>query len=237
MWVILSMMHAFSVCRKIIYILHDILNIWLICLEFPSCFIIIWAFWWPLKYPVSNSWCWEVHLRFCYGLPSAFPVHRTRSVILTSAIWNRKTLILLNFLCGANCIYTLDIAQLWGLMISFLCFTYVLLFRFWPAIDSALREAACVRGVEVKLLVSCWSHSPGAMFVFLQSLSVLNKPPLSCNIHTVRFSVFFILSKCLFGVSLIMRFHFTESFWGAFNTRTAEDSICTCQPRQIHGDW
>lgn len=61
--------------------------------------------------------------------------------------------------------------------------------RFWPTIDSALREAACVRGIEVKLLVSCWSHSPGAMFVFLQSLSVLNKPPLSCNIHTKVFEV------------------------------------------------
>ncbi|XP_059377311.1 5'-3' exonuclease PLD3-like isoform X1 [Carassius carassius] len=61
--------------------------------------------------------------------------------------------------------------------------------RFWPVIDSALREAACMRGVEVKLLVSCWSHSPGAMFVFLQSLSVLNNPPLSCNIHAKVFEV------------------------------------------------
>ncbi|XP_077092096.1 5'-3' exonuclease PLD3 isoform X2 [Siphateles boraxobius] len=61
--------------------------------------------------------------------------------------------------------------------------------RFWPVIDSALREAACTRGVEVKLLVSCWSHSPGAMFVFLQSLSVLNKPPLRCNIYTKVFEV------------------------------------------------
>ncbi|XP_016310945.1 phospholipase D3-like isoform X2 [Sinocyclocheilus anshuiensis] len=61
--------------------------------------------------------------------------------------------------------------------------------RFWPVIDSALREAACTRGVEVKLLVSCWSHSPGAMFVFLQSLSVLNKPPLSCSIHAKVFEV------------------------------------------------
>ncbi|XP_052430196.1 5'-3' exonuclease PLD3 isoform X1 [Carassius gibelio] len=61
--------------------------------------------------------------------------------------------------------------------------------RFWPVIDSALREAACTRGVEVKLLVSCWSHSPGAMFVFLQSLSVLNKPPLSCKIHAKVFEV------------------------------------------------
>ncbi|XP_043113419.1 5'-3' exonuclease PLD3 [Puntigrus tetrazona] len=61
--------------------------------------------------------------------------------------------------------------------------------RFWPVIDSALREAACARNVEVKLLVSCWSHSPGAMFVFLRSLSVLNEPPLSCNIHAKVFEV------------------------------------------------
>ncbi|XP_073676912.1 5'-3' exonuclease PLD3 [Garra rufa] len=61
--------------------------------------------------------------------------------------------------------------------------------QFWPVIDTALREAACVRGVEVKLLVSCWSHSPGAMFVFLQSLSVLNKPPLNCNIQAKVFEV------------------------------------------------
>ncbi|XP_076878001.1 5'-3' exonuclease PLD3 isoform X2 [Brachyhypopomus gauderio] len=61
--------------------------------------------------------------------------------------------------------------------------------RFWPAIDSALREAACARGVEVNLLVSCWSHSPGAMFTFLQSLSVLSKKPLGCNIHVKVFEV------------------------------------------------
>ncbi|KAI5105289.1 phospholipase D3, partial [Silurus meridionalis] len=61
--------------------------------------------------------------------------------------------------------------------------------RYWPAIDSALREASCARKVEVNLLVSCWSHSSGAMFIFLQSLSVLNKTPLRCNIHVKVFEV------------------------------------------------
>ncbi|XP_053486949.1 5'-3' exonuclease PLD3 [Ictalurus furcatus] len=61
--------------------------------------------------------------------------------------------------------------------------------RFWPAIDSALREAACARKVEVNLLVSCWSHSPEAMFIFLQSLSVLSKTPLGCSIHVKVFEV------------------------------------------------
>ncbi|KAM6977871.1 5'-3' exonuclease PLD3 [Aplochiton taeniatus] len=61
--------------------------------------------------------------------------------------------------------------------------------RFWPAIDTAIRAAACTRGVKVNLLVSCWPHSPGAMFVFLQSLTTLHKPPLGCSIHVKVFKV------------------------------------------------
>ncbi|KAK5865189.1 hypothetical protein PBY51_016376 [Eleginops maclovinus] len=61
--------------------------------------------------------------------------------------------------------------------------------RFWPAIDSALRSTACTRGVQVRLLVSCWKHSPAAMFPFLQSLLLLNRPPLKCNIDVKIFTV------------------------------------------------
>ncbi|XP_036404160.1 uncharacterized protein pld7 isoform X2 [Megalops cyprinoides] len=61
--------------------------------------------------------------------------------------------------------------------------------RFWPAIDSALRAAACARGVEVNMLVSCWPHSSRSMFIFLQSLLILNQPPLSCNIGVKVFEV------------------------------------------------
>uniref|UniRef100_A0A671Y6L8 Phospholipase D family, member 7 n=1 Tax=Sparus aurata TaxID=8175 RepID=A0A671Y6L8_SPAAU len=61
--------------------------------------------------------------------------------------------------------------------------------RFWPAIDTALRAAACTREVQVKLLVSCWKHSPAAMFTFLQSLLVLNRPPLNCDIDVNIFTV------------------------------------------------
>ncbi|KAM3612972.1 uncharacterized protein V6R79_018088 [Siganus canaliculatus] len=61
--------------------------------------------------------------------------------------------------------------------------------RFWPAIDSALRAAACTRGVQVRLLVSCWKHSPAAMFTFLQSQLVLNRPPLKCNVEVKIFTV------------------------------------------------
>ncbi|XP_033977076.1 uncharacterized protein pld7 isoform X1 [Trematomus bernacchii] len=61
--------------------------------------------------------------------------------------------------------------------------------RYWPAIDSALRSAACTRGVQVRLLVSCWKHSPSAMFPFLQSLLLLNRPPLKCNVDVKIFTV------------------------------------------------
>ncbi|XP_059202077.1 5'-3' exonuclease PLD3 isoform X2 [Centropristis striata] len=61
--------------------------------------------------------------------------------------------------------------------------------RFWPAIDSALRAAACTRRVQVRLLVSCWKHSPAAMFPFLQSLLVLNRPHLECDIEVKIFTV------------------------------------------------
>ncbi|KAM8733753.1 5'-3' exonuclease PLD3 isoform 1-T1 [Acanthopagrus schlegelii] len=61
--------------------------------------------------------------------------------------------------------------------------------RFWPAIDTALRAAACTREIQVKLLVSCWKHSPAAMFTFLQSLLVLNRPPLNCDIDVNIFTV------------------------------------------------
>ncbi|XP_068596200.1 5'-3' exonuclease PLD3 [Brachionichthys hirsutus] len=61
--------------------------------------------------------------------------------------------------------------------------------RFWPPLDSALRAAACTRAVQVRLLVSCWAHSPAKMFNFLQSLQVLSRPPLSCGIDVKVFTV------------------------------------------------
>ncbi|KAM4555152.1 5'-3' exonuclease PLD3 isoform 2-T3 [Odontesthes bonariensis] len=61
--------------------------------------------------------------------------------------------------------------------------------RFWPAIDTRLRSAACARGVQVRLMVSCWGHSPASMFTFLQSLLVLSRPPLKCDIDVKIFTV------------------------------------------------
>lgn len=61
--------------------------------------------------------------------------------------------------------------------------------RFWPALDSALRAAACTRRLQVRLLVSCWPQSRSAMFVYLQSLLVLNRAPLLCDIQVKVFTV------------------------------------------------
>ncbi|KAM9377587.1 5'-3' exonuclease PLD3 isoform 2-T2 [Pholidichthys leucotaenia] len=61
--------------------------------------------------------------------------------------------------------------------------------RFWPDIDSALRAAACTRRVQVRLMVSCWKHSPTSMFTFLQSLLVLSRSPLKCDIDVKIFTV------------------------------------------------
>ncbi|XP_030075375.1 phospholipase D3 isoform X2 [Microcaecilia unicolor] len=61
--------------------------------------------------------------------------------------------------------------------------------RFWPAIDDRLRAAACDRGVVVRLLVSCWSHSDMSVFVFLESLSLLSREPLGCPIQVKVFVV------------------------------------------------
>ncbi|XP_061581851.1 5'-3' exonuclease PLD3 isoform X2 [Cololabis saira] len=61
--------------------------------------------------------------------------------------------------------------------------------RFWAAIDTNLRDAACARGVQVRLMVSCWEHSPASMFTFLQSLLVLSRPPLKCAMDVRVFTV------------------------------------------------
>uniref|UniRef100_A0A8C8RU04 PLD phosphodiesterase domain-containing protein n=1 Tax=Pelusios castaneus TaxID=367368 RepID=A0A8C8RU04_9SAUR len=61
--------------------------------------------------------------------------------------------------------------------------------RFWPVIDDALRAAACNQHVNVRLLISCWQHSDQSMFLFLESLSILSREPLSCPIEVKLFVV------------------------------------------------
>lgn len=53
-------------------------------------------------------------------------------------------------------------------------------------LDSALREAAVSRGVQVRLLVSCWLNTDPRMFPFLRSLQALSDPAASISVDVVR---------------------------------------------------
>ncbi|XP_069749972.1 5'-3' exonuclease PLD3 isoform X2 [Narcine bancroftii] len=61
--------------------------------------------------------------------------------------------------------------------------------RFWPVVENRLREAACIRKVTVRLLISCWPHTYPPMLVFLESLKVLSKEPLGCKVEVKIFQV------------------------------------------------
>ena len=66
----------------------------------------------------------------------------------------------------------------------------LILDRFWPVIDDALRRVAFDRGIRVYLLASYWNYTDPNMPVFLKSLNDLNKihrPKM--NIQVVRVSV------------------------------------------------
>lgn len=61
--------------------------------------------------------------------------------------------------------------------------------RYWPVLDSALREAAVTRGVQVRLLVSCWLNSDPRMFPFLRSLQALSDPLAGISLDVKVFIV------------------------------------------------
>ncbi|KAA3675433.1 phospholipase D3/4, partial [Paragonimus westermani] len=46
--------------------------------------------------------------------------------------------------------------------------------KFWPVIDNALRSAAIDRGLEVRLLISMWPHTPKTMRSYLSSLKAVD---------------------------------------------------------------
>ena len=58
--------------------------------------------------------------------------------------------------------------------------------RYWAVIDDALRAAAYERGVNVRLMGSCWNHTDKDMIKFLASLSA-NRAigPFKGDIQTV----------------------------------------------------
>lgn len=114
--------------------------------------------------------------------------------------------------------------------------------RFWPAIDSALRAAACTRQVKLRILVSCWDHSPTSMFPFLQSLLILSREPLACDIEVVREIQFPWLRLGVFnGIIVDLKpkskscCFCAENLYGPINKGAEQDPLCTSQSCQVHG--
>ncbi|KAI4457676.1 phospholipase d - related [Holotrichia oblita] len=61
--------------------------------------------------------------------------------------------------------------------------------QFWPLIDSALRKAALEHGVQIKLLISKWTHSRKSADNFLKSLADISNSYPKVSIEIRRFIV------------------------------------------------
>lgn len=95
----------------------------------------------------------------------------------------------------------------------------------------------------------CWGEAVGQLLeslswchVCLPSVSVSPQQAPSelqhwyCTFLYILKMIFF-FNPCITDDLIPINILHTESFRGALNTRAAEDSVCTCQPRQVHGDW
>lgn len=58
--------------------------------------------------------------------------------------------------------------------------------RYWSPIDEAVREAAMLRGVHVRLLISFWEETHPLTINFVSSLQALCMQLLNCSIEAVR---------------------------------------------------
>ncbi|KAJ8387327.1 hypothetical protein AAFF_G00158230 [Aldrovandia affinis] len=61
--------------------------------------------------------------------------------------------------------------------------------RYWSRIDGMLREALILRGIKVRLLVSCWKHTHPFTFNFLWSLKSLCMDMPNCSLEVKFFSL------------------------------------------------
>lgn len=61
--------------------------------------------------------------------------------------------------------------------------------RYWPVIDNALRRVAFNYRVQIRLLVSCWTHTDPSMLHYLRSLSALNNPHTHISVTVKLFIV------------------------------------------------
>lgn len=108
--------------------------------------------------------------------------------------------------------------------------------RYWSLIDEAVREAAVLRGIQVRLLISFWEETHPLTINFVTSLQTLCMQLHNCSIEAVcahapvTLSLFLSLIDWLIDFCLLV---FTEVF-------QPQDSRCRqhawTQPQQVHGD-
>ncbi|XP_061078961.1 inactive phospholipase D5-like [Conger conger] len=60
--------------------------------------------------------------------------------------------------------------------------------RYWSLIDEMLREALILRGIKVRLMISCWRHTNPLTFNFLWSLKTLCMELPNCTLEVKFFS-------------------------------------------------
>ncbi|XP_035254734.1 inactive phospholipase D5-like isoform X3 [Anguilla anguilla] len=60
--------------------------------------------------------------------------------------------------------------------------------RYWSLIDEMLREALILRGIKVRLLISCWRHTNPLTFNFVWSLKTLCMQLPNCTLEVKFFS-------------------------------------------------
>lgn len=63
--------------------------------------------------------------------------------------------------------------------------------RYWSPIDEVIREAAVLRGIRVRLLISFWKKTHPLTFNFVTSLKSLCMQQPNCSIDVVRESAQF----------------------------------------------
>uniref|UniRef100_A0A3Q3WLM8 PLD phosphodiesterase domain-containing protein n=1 Tax=Mola mola TaxID=94237 RepID=A0A3Q3WLM8_MOLML len=90
---------------------------------------------------------------------------------------------------------TRDVDAIYQVMQSAKAFVFIsvtdylpLLSRYWSPIDEGIREAAVLRGVRVRLLISFWKKTHPLTFNFVTSLESLCMQLLNCSIEVRFFS-------------------------------------------------
>lgn len=101
-----------------------------------------------------------------------------------------------------------------GQRLCFCSLVVVLLNRYWPLIDDAIRNAAFEKKVKIQMLISCGKASDPAMLPFLKSLAALDSHEHGISIQIVRVSPITFLVLTLFFKNFFCSLEIVHCAWG-----------------------